>query len=111
MSSSRLFRRFLPCAYFLVASSLVAAPPDTRPVEGLRENAPTAHALVHAKIVATPDRIIEKGTIVIRDGIIVAAGADVATPGDARIWDLAGKTVYPGLIDSLTEVPATAPVG
>src|SRR5687767_10840529 len=51
MSSRRSCRLFFPCAYFLVASSLVAAPPDTRPVEGLRENNPAVHALIHARIV------------------------------------------------------------
>jgi hypothetical protein len=73
-------RPLLSCAYFLVASSLVAAPQDTRPVEGIRNNVPSVHALVGARIVTTPDRTIEKGTLVIRDGVIVSAGSDIAVP-------------------------------
>lgn len=41
---------------------------------------------------------IEGGTIVIRDGRIVAIGADVPIPGDARRIDATGKVVTPGLI-------------
>ena len=45
-----------------------------------------------------------KGTIVIRDGVIEAAGADVKPPADARVIDLAGKTAYAGLIDAYGEI-------
>jgi imidazolonepropionase-like amidohydrolase len=79
-----------------------AAPPSTRPVEGLRENTPEIHALTGARIVVAPGRVIEKGTLVIRDGVIEAAGADVAVPDDARVWDLSGKTLYPGLVEAYT---------
>ena len=111
MSSCRFYRRFFPCAYFLVASSLVAAPPETRPVEGLRENPPAVHALTKARIVVAPDRVLDSATIVVRDGVIVAVGADIAIPGDARVWDLTGKSIYPGLIDAFGEVTANAPSG
>jgi imidazolonepropionase-like amidohydrolase len=43
--------------------------------------------------------VIEKGTIVIRDGLIESVGANVRPPADARIVDLTGRTVFPGLID------------
>src|SRR5205809_4773503 len=72
-------------------------------VEGLHDNTPTVHALINAKIVTAPGKTIEKGTLVIRDGIIEAVGADVKPPADARVWDLAGKTIYPGLIDAYGE--------
>src|SRR5690606_6618218 len=41
---------------------------------------------------------IEHGTVLIRDGRIVAVGADVAIPADARRVDARGKVVTPGLI-------------
>ena len=50
----------------------------------------TAHALVGARIVVSPEQVIEKGTLVVRDGVIVAVGADVATPADVRVWDVRG---------------------
>ena len=76
----------------------------TAPRQGLRENDPRAHALINARIVAAPGKTIEKGTVLIRDGIILQAGADVKVPPDARVWDLAGKTIYPGFIDAYSRI-------
>ncbi len=42
---------------------------------------------------------IENGTLVTRDGKIVAVGADVKVPDDARVVSMSGKTIIPGLID------------
>jgi Tol biopolymer transport system component len=46
-------------------------------------------------------QVIENGTIVIRDGRILAIGpaAVVVIPAGAKVLDLRGKTVMPGLID------------
>ncbi|WP_373486700.1 amidohydrolase family protein [Blastomonas sp.] len=40
---------------------------------------------------------IEGGTVVLRDGKVVAAGAGVAVPADAQIVDATGRWVTPGL--------------
>jgi Imidazolonepropionase and related amidohydrolases len=48
--------------------------------------------------------LIERGTIVFRNGLIVAVGANVSAPSDARVIDGTGLTVYPGLIDSYTNL-------
>src|SRR5258705_3105771 len=69
---------------------------------------PRVHAIVGARIVTAPGQVIEHGTIVIRDGVIVAVGASVAVPADARVWKGDSLTVYPGLIDALV-MPAEAP--
>src|SRR5262245_57817526 len=61
---------------------------------------PRVHAIVGARIVVAPGQVIERGTIVIRDGVIVAAGANVAVPPDARVWRGDSLTVYAGMIDS-----------
>jgi len=47
---------------------------------------------------------IPNGTVLIRDGVIVAVGARVNIPADARRIDATGKVVTPGLINSLTEL-------
>ncbi|HEX9654197.1 MAG TPA: hypothetical protein VGA99_10845, partial [bacterium] len=73
--------------------------PQTKPIEGIRENTPQVHALTNANIVQAPGRALDKGTLVLRDGVIIAVGAEVAIPADARIWDYSGLTVYPGLIE------------
>ena len=87
----------------LAIASAQAAPPTTRPVQGLRENTPSVHALLNARIVVAPGRVIEKGNVVVRDGSIEAVG-DVQPPADARVWDLEGKTLYAGLIDAFSEM-------
>src|SRR2546421_4982058 len=58
------------------------------------------HALVGGKVVVKPGEILPSATIVIRDGLIKAVGPDVAVPPDARVWDMKGRTIYPGFIDS-----------
>src|SRR5205085_12260242 len=40
------------------------------------------------------------GTLVIRDGKIVAVGRSIAIPGGAKIIDVAGCVITPGLIDA-----------
>ena len=65
-----------------------AAPPGSTPVIGLAQNTPAVYALVNARIVPEPGRVIEKGTIVVRNGAIEAVGADVRPPADARFVDL-----------------------
>lgn len=57
-------------------------------------------ALTNARIVTVSGRTVANGTVVIRDGLIADVGASVSVPPDARVLDLAGKTVYPGLIDA-----------
>jgi len=69
------------------------------------------HALTGARIVAAPGRVIESGTVVIRDGVLEAVGAGVEPPPDARVWELEGLTVYPGLIEPYTVRPWPAAGG
>ena len=66
-------------------------------------------ALTNARIETVTKGTIEKGTIVIRDGIIEAVGANVTPPGDARVVDLAGRTVYPGFIDLTSSMGLPTP--
>lgn len=42
---------------------------------------------------------IVNGTIVVRDGRLVAIGTSVAVPAGARVIEAAGKVVTPGMID------------
>ena len=72
---------------------------------------PQVFAIRNARIVPVSKPPIEKGTVVVRDGLIEAAGANVSPPPDAWIIEGAGLTVYPGLIDSLSTwgVPTLAP--
>lgn len=88
-------------AAFLVVAQ--ASYSQTTPPEGIRKNTPTVHAFTNARIIQSPGKVIEKGTLVIRDGVIQAVGTNASIPGDARVWDMKGQTLYPGLIDSYSD--------
>src|SRR3954469_12153454 len=103
------FSRRLCLAICLCIASSTFGQVTTDPKQGIRENDPRVHALTNARIVAAPGKTIEKGTILIRDGLIAEVGADVKVPAEARVWDLSGKTVYAGFIDgySRLDLPET----
>jgi imidazolonepropionase-like amidohydrolase len=71
---------------------------------GAFAEAPNIYAIRGARIVTAAGAPIASGTLVIRNGIIEAVGADVQPPADAMVIDGAGMTVYPGLIDMGTAV-------
>jgi hypothetical protein len=58
-------------------------------------------AVKDCRIVTQAGSPIEKGTVVIRDGLIEAVGEKVEVPADAEVIDGKELTVYPGLIDAL----------
>ena len=69
-----------------------------------------AFAIKDAQIVTGTGKPAEKGTIVIRDGLITEVGPNARIPGDARVIEGAGLTVYPGLIDGCTSLGLGSPV-
>src|SRR4030081_2494893 len=87
--------------------SLLSGPAWMRSAEG-----PQVFAIRNARIVPVSRAPIEKGTVVIRDGLIDAVGANIEPPADAWVIDGAGLTVYPGLIDALSTwgIPGATPV-
>jgi imidazolonepropionase-like amidohydrolase len=72
-------------------------------------------ALKGGKLLTVSHGVIENGVIVMQGGKITAVGAanSVNIPGGAQLIDATGMTIYPGLIDSetnlgLTEISAEA---
>jgi imidazolonepropionase-like amidohydrolase len=76
---------------------------QTSPPNGIRSKTPALKAFVHAKIVVSPTRTIDDGTLVINDGKVQNVGVGIAIPEGATVVDLKGKTIYPGLIDPYTD--------
>ncbi len=68
-----------------------------------------SYAITNARIVTVSGATIERGTVVVRDGLIEAVGADARTPADAQVFDGTGLTVYPGFVDALTNLGIQAP--
>ena len=48
------------------------------------------------------DEVIENGTIIINNNIIEAIGStsDISIPSDAKVYDVSGKTIMPGMVDA-----------
>jgi imidazolonepropionase-like amidohydrolase len=61
-------------------------------------------AITGAKVYPVSSAPIENGTILVRDGKIVAVGSSVTIPAGAQRIDAAGKWVTPGLINSATQL-------
>ena len=61
-------------------------------------------AITGGKIYPVSGPVIERGTVLMRDGKIVAVGADVVIPADAQRIDATGKIVTPGLVNAATQL-------
>ncbi|QEG24040.1 amidohydrolase family protein [Mariniblastus fucicola] len=90
-------------AMAVLCNSLLAQLPAKAPVGPV--------ALTDATIFPVSSEPIEAGTILIEDGKIKAIGTDVEIPEGAETISLEGKSIYPGFIEShsqlgLTEIAA-----
>ena len=88
--------------------SLAAVAAIATPLAAQR-NVPSTYAITNARLVLVSGPAIAKGTLVIRDGLIAALGANVAVPADARVIDGTGLTVYPGVFDAYGSIGLASP--
>jgi Amidohydrolase family len=108
MISGRSFR----CVYAIFGVQIVAlllTPPSAVGQGG----EPRSFAIRGAKVVPVSGPSIENGNVILAHGIITAVGKDAAIPPEAWVIDGKGLTVYPGLVDSFTDVgiPPAPPAG
>jgi imidazolonepropionase-like amidohydrolase len=101
-----VMNRFKSVGWVLLAmlSLPLWAQTGTERAQGLRDNTPRWHAITQATLVLAPGRVVDNGTLVMKDGVIVAAGAGVVVPAGARVWALPGRTVYAGFIDLASSI-------
>jgi imidazolonepropionase-like amidohydrolase len=62
--------------------------------------AESTYVIRDAKIVTVSGPVIERGSVLIVDGLIRDVGATIATPAGAVVVEASGLTVYPGLFDA-----------
>ena len=65
-------------------------------VEDIREN---HYALTNAKIHLDYKTTIENGILIVKNGLIDGVGSNINIPDGIRVFDLAGKHIYPSFID------------
>jgi imidazolonepropionase-like amidohydrolase len=95
VSIARGFQRF---GLALSSAALLSAPVWAQASKS------AAYAIKGGKVFTLAGAPIENGTVVIRDGKIVAVGANVEIPGDAQVIDASGLEVYPGMFDAVTQI-------
>jgi len=100
---------FATIAPLLFSGPLIVAVMTLFSVSLAQTNVPNTYAITGAQIITATGKVIAKGTVVIRDGLIAAVGESVEAPEDARIIDGTGLTVYPGLIDAYTSIGLDQP--
>lgn len=113
--SASYWRMGLLALLALAASRLqgqMPTPPATAPVAGIRSKPLQRMAYTNATLIPAPGQRVEKATILVENGLITAAGANVSIPNGTPVTDLAGKWVYPGFVEAwshlgLPEVKST----
>ena len=69
------------------------------PTNGVRDNRPGIYLFTHATIYTDYQTKLEDASMLIKDGLITQVGQNIEPPQGARVIDLQGKFIYPGLID------------
>jgi imidazolonepropionase-like amidohydrolase len=100
-------RIFLSLLLLLTGSAAFAQ--ETFPVNGVRDLRSGTYAFTNATIIQNASTKIEKATLVIKQGKIVAVGVGVEIPKDAVVVDCNGKYIYPSFVDPLTDYGAGTP--
>lgn len=67
-----------------------------------------AIAFTGARILTMAGEAVEDGTLVIKDGKILAVGANVAIPADAERRDAKGRVIMPGIVDTHSHIGQVA---
>jgi imidazolonepropionase-like amidohydrolase len=93
----------------LLAFNFSSLAQTTFPVNGVADPKNGAYAFTNATIVKDAQTTLTNATLVIRDGKIVAVGANLAVPKDAVVVDCNGKFIYPSFIDAYADYGIAAP--
>ena len=76
---------------------------ETFPVNGVADQRSDYFAFTNATIVKDPQTTLQNATLVIKQGKIIAVGANITVPKDAVVVDCKGKYIYPSFIDMYSD--------
>ncbi len=103
MSREKL-RRGVSIAWLMGSFWVAVAPAVGAGVHA--QSGPETVALQGGRLLTVTNGVMENGTLVMRNGRIAAIGESVSVPQDARVVDVSGMTVTPGLLDGFTNLGA-----
>ncbi len=69
------------------------------PVNGVHNPEHITYALTNARIYESGHTFYENGTLLVRDGKVLACGKDIDIPRNAVVLDLQGKYIYPAFVE------------
>jgi hypothetical protein len=101
-------RRIILSLVLLVVGTAAFAQ-ESFPINGIRDVRAGMYAFTNATIIQNESVKIEKGTLLIKQGKIIAIGSNIVVPNDAIVIDCAGKYIYPSFIDPFTDYGAGTP--
>jgi len=81
----------------------------TFPVNGPQNSVSEYYAFTNATLFVDYQTKIEKATLIIKDGIVEAAGIGIPLPKNIRTIDLKGKYIYPAFIDLYSNIGVNNP--
>ena len=93
------FFRFLLIGFLLSLQASTHAQETTFHRNGPDDYREGVHAFTNATIYKNYNTKVEHATLLIKDGKVVDAGANVTIPKGAIVHDLKGKFIYPSFID------------
>ena len=76
---------------------------------GVKTTENTTFAFTNATIYVTHNKIVKKGTLLIKDGKVVSIGKSIKIPNGTKTIDLEGKTMYPSFIDIYSDFGIAKP--
>jgi imidazolonepropionase-like amidohydrolase len=97
MKYSFLSFKLLIFSVFLLLTAQLWAQEELKPVT-------RTYAIRNANIILAPSKKIEKGTIVVKDGLIAAVGKDIKIPANAQIIEADSMFIYAGFIDGFSQI-------
>ncbi|HMT30448.1 MAG TPA: amidohydrolase family protein, partial [Bacteroidia bacterium] len=94
--------KFYVLSVILTGISMFVQAQTTFPLNGITDNRHVTYAFTNARLYIDYKTVVDSAVLLIRDGKIVDAGKNIPISGDAVVFDLKGKFIYPSFIDPYT---------
>src|ERR1700754_3733931 len=101
--------KILSLSALFLLFTLFSTAQTTFPVNGVADPREGCYAFIHATVVKDGQTTLSDATLIIRDRLIVTAGAAARVAKDAVVIDSAGKYIYHSCIDIYSDygIPVT----